>query len=59
MVIDVPSFLADLGMAKDATKMVKAISDCAVIAFYYLLQVGEYTVKRQINEAKKTVQFKL
>ena len=39
--------------------MVKAVGDCAVIAFYYLLQVGEYTVKKQRNEAKQTVQFKL
>ena len=39
--------------------MVKAVGDCAIIAFYYLLQVEEYTVKKQRNETKKTVQFKL
>ena len=39
--------------------MVKAVCDCAVIAFYNLLQVGEYTMKKQINETKQTVQFKL
>ena len=39
--------------------MVRAVSDCAVIAFYYLLRVGEYTVKKQRNETKQTVQFKL
>ena len=53
------NFLEDLGMEKDATEMVKAVGDCAVIAFYYLLQVGEYTVKKQRNETKQTVQFKL
>ena len=55
MGIDVPEFLAELGMAKDATEMVKAVGDCAVIAFYYLLRVGEYTVKKQRNETKQTV----
>ena len=59
MGIDVPEFLADLGMEKDATEMVKAVSDCAVIAFYYLLRVGEYTVKKQRYETKQTLQFKL
>ena len=39
--------------------MVKAVGDCAVIVFYYLLRVGEYTVKKQINETNQTVQFKL
>ena len=37
--IDVPAFLAELGMEKDATEMVKAVGDCAIIAFYCLLQV--------------------
>ena len=34
--IDVPGFLAELGVEKDATEMVRAVGDCAVIAFYYL-----------------------
>ena len=46
MGIYVPEFLAELGMKKDATEMVKAVGDCAVIALYYLLRVGEYTVKK-------------
>ena len=46
MEIDVTEFLAELGMEKYATEMVKAVGDCAVIAFYYLLQVREYTVKK-------------
>ena len=49
MVIDVPSFLAEMGMAKDATEMGKAVGDCAVIEFYYLLRVEEYKVKRKRN----------
>ena len=59
MVIDAPEFLEELGMDKYATEVVKAVGDCAVIAFYYLLRVGEYTVKEQRNETKKMVQFKL
>ena len=35
--IDITEFLADLGMEKDATEMVKAVGDCAIIALYYLL----------------------
>ena len=40
MRIDVPELLAELGMEKDSTEMVKTVGDCAVIAFYYLLLVG-------------------
>ena len=46
-------------MAKDATEVVKAVGDCTIIEFYYLLQVGEYTVKGQSNETKQTVKFKM
>ena len=56
--IYIPEFLAELGMEKYATEMVKAVGDCAVIGFYSLLRVGEYTVKKQINKTKKMVQFK-
>ena len=57
--IDAPEFLEELGMDKYATEVVKAVGDCAVITFYYLLRVGEYTVKGQRNETKKMVQLKL
>ena len=46
-------------MEKYATEMVKAVGDFAVISFYYLLRVREYTVKKQRNETNQTVQFKL
>ena len=59
MGIDVPEFLAELGMEKDPTEMVKVVGDCAVITFYYLLRVGEYTAEKQRNETKQTVHFKL
>ena len=57
--IYIPEFLAELGMEKYATEMVKAFGDCAVIVFYYLLQVGEYTVKKTNKQKNQTVQFKL
>ena len=38
--IDEQEFLAQLGLEKYATEMVKAVGDCAIIAFYYLLRVG-------------------
>ena len=44
--IDAPNVLAGLGMEKYATEMVKAVGNCAIIAFYYLLRVGEYTLKK-------------
>jgi hypothetical protein len=41
----------------------QALGDLALIAFYYLLRVGEYTVKHQRDRdnraTKQTVQFKL
>ena len=39
--------------------MVKAVGYCAVMSFYYLLRVEEYTVKKQRYETKEIVQFKL
>ena len=39
-------------MAKDSTEVIKLVGDCAVIAFYYFLQVGEYTVG--VNKQYKT-----
>ena len=44
--VDIPELLAQTGMECDATKLTKAVGDLALITFYYLLRVGEYTVKR-------------
>ena len=55
--IDVPEFLAELGMGKYSTEMVKAVGDCVVIAFSYLLRVGEYTPERKKrNKANGAIQ---
>jgi hypothetical protein len=56
---DVPAFLCQLGTAESATTLEAAVGDLTLIAFYYLLRVGEYTCKCYRNETKQTVQFKL
>ena len=54
VVIDVPEILSELGMKKDATEMVKAVGDCAVISLYYLLRVGSYKVKnKEMKQSKQ------
>ena len=52
---DIPEFMAALGQAKDASELVKAVGDCGLLAFYYLLRVGEYTKKTR----GRTVQFRM
>ena len=41
--VDVPELLAQAGMECNATELTKAVGDLALIAFYYLIRVGEYT----------------
>jgi len=36
----------------------QAVADLTLIAFYYLLCIGEYTIKGSRNNTKQTVQFK-
>jgi hypothetical protein len=56
---DVPELLVDLGYGNDGTAHSQAIGDLALIAFYYLLCIGKYTIKGKCNNTKQTVQFKL
>ena len=56
---DVPELLALAGECVGASELQKAVGDCALIAFYYLCRVGEYTVKRSRNATKQTKQFEL
>jgi hypothetical protein len=56
---DVPALLVENGYGKGGMTHAKAIGDLALIAFYYLLQIGKYTVKGKRNNTKQTVQFKL
>jgi len=57
--VDMPELLGDLGKKRDATDFVSVMSNCVLIAFYFILRVGEYTVKCNCNESKQTKQFKL
>lgn len=41
------------------TERDRAAADLIIIAFYYLLRVGEYTIKGQRNNTKQTVQFRM
>jgi hypothetical protein len=56
---DVPELLVEMGYSKSGTAHTRAVGDLALIAFYYLLRIGEYTVKGKHNNTKQTVQFKL
>lgn len=56
---DVPEFLAATGAKPGASELVKAVSDWTLIAFYYLLRIGEYTIKGSRNESKQTTQFRM
>ena len=56
---DVPELLSQLGTVPTANDLDKAIGDLSLIAFYYLLRVGEYTVKYARNNSKQTVQFRI
>ena len=57
--VDVPELLVTTGMDCTATELTKAVGDLSLIAFYYLLRVGEYTTKHSQNSTKQTKQFKL
>jgi hypothetical protein len=55
---NVPKLLAERGHEGSATKLERAIGDLSLIAFYFLLDIREYTVKGTGNKTKQTVQFK-
>ena len=59
---DVPELLIEMGYGKSGSIQLQAVGDLALIVFYYLLCIGEYTVKRQRDRTKctkkQTVQFK-
>jgi hypothetical protein len=56
---DVPEHLCKVGNLMGASPLEAAVGDLTLIAFYYLLRVGEYTCKGTRNSSKQTVQFKL
>ncbi len=56
---DVPEFLVQLGLSPEARKLDCAIGNPTMIAFYYLLRIGEYTTKGNQNNSKQTEEFKM
>ncbi len=55
----VPKYLVKCVLDPSANELHKAVGDLSLIAFYYLLQVGEYTTKGKRDNSKQTVQFKM
>jgi hypothetical protein len=56
---DVPEFLVKLGLESKARDLDQAIEDLTMVAFYYLLCIGEYTTKGARNNSKQTEEFKM
>jgi hypothetical protein len=48
----VPELLIKMGYGKSGSIHAQAIGDLSLIAFYYLLRIGEYAVKRQRDRTK-------
>jgi hypothetical protein len=56
--VDVVEYLVKRGYhMPDADEQSRAVGDWSLIAFYYLLRIGEYTVKGKRNDSKQTVNF--
>jgi hypothetical protein len=58
--VDVVEYLVKCSMAPGADSRMQCLADWILIAFYFLLRIGEYTLKgRKRNENKQTVQFRM
>lgn len=57
--IDIPEYISQCSLRPTATEQEKSAADLILIAFYYLLRIGEYTVKGTRNSTKQTVQFRM
>jgi hypothetical protein len=58
--VDVPAYLARLAYKKKGSALNKRIGDLSLLAFYYLLRVGEYTGSGSTtNNDKQTTQFRM
>ena len=57
--VDIPEYIANTAHQPDTSHNNQAIGDLVLIAFYYLLRVGEYTSKAERAHTKRTIQFKL
>jgi hypothetical protein len=56
---DISEYLVKLGMDQEARELDHAVGDLTMVAFYYLLRIGEYTTKGTRNNSKQTNEFKL
>jgi hypothetical protein len=56
---DVLEFLVQLGLSPEARELDCAIGNLTMIAFYYLLRIGEHTTKGTWNNSKQTEEFKM
>ena len=56
--VDVPEHCCRRGR-RATSALGRAVGDLILIAFYFLLRVGEYTVKATRNDSKQTVQFRM
>ena len=57
--VDIPEYISLCSLRPAATEHTSATADLILIAFYYLLRVGEYTMKSTRNNTKQTIQFQL
>ena len=57
--VDIPNYVAHTNYLPGTSYGDQAVGDLVLIAFYYLLRVGEYTMKATRNNTKQTVQFKV
>ncbi len=57
--VDVPAYLVEQAYKKGASALQKRVSDLSLVAFYYLLRVGEYTVTSSRTNKKQTTQFRM
>jgi len=56
--VDIPEYISLCSLRPTASEKDRAVADLITIAFYYLLRVGEYTVKGSRTSSKQTVQFR-
>ena len=56
--VEIPEHCCKEGL-KSGTAKGLAVGDLIIIAFFFLLRIGEYTVKATKNNTKRTVQFRM
>ena len=54
-----PEYLAEIVRCNAESELLKSVGDNCLMAYYYLLRLGEYTVKRGKKKSTQTEQFKL